>query len=303
MAPLTELLGIQYPILQGAMAHIARCPLVGAVSEAGGLGIIAAGGLSGTELREQIRKTQQQTKKPFAVNLMLQMPNIAEQVEVLIEEDVKIVTTGAGTPKPYMEALKQAGVKVFPVVPSVKLAQKMEQLGADGVIAEGMEAGGHIGETTTMTLLPQVTQAVKIPVVAAGGIGDGRGMAAAFALGARGIQMGTAFLTAKECPIHENYRQAIIQADDTATTVIRNQKGGALRGLKNALTEAYLEEPTKDVFSLVALKRAADDGEIQQGMVMAGQVAGLLTEVRSAQEIIETIYKEAVAISRNSGIK
>ena len=303
MAPLTELLGIQYPILQGAMAHIARCPLVGAVSEAGGLGIIAAGGLSGTELRQQIRKTQQQTKKPFAVNLMLQMPSIAEQVEVLIEEDVKIVTTGAGTPKPYMEALKQAGVKVFPVVPSVKLAQKMEQLGADGVIAEGMEAGGHIGETTTMTLLPQVTPAVKIPVVAAGGIGDGRGMAAAFALGAQGIQMGTVFLTARECPIHENYRQAIIQADDTATTVIRNQKGGALRGLKNALTESYLEEPTKDVFSLAALKRAADDGEIQQGMAMAGQVAGLLTEVRSAQEIIETIYKEAAAISRNSGIK
>ncbi|MBU5363787.1 nitronate monooxygenase [Enterococcus devriesei] len=303
MAPLTELLGIQYPILQGAMAHIARCPLVGAVSEAGGLGIIAAGGLSGTELREQIRKTQQQTKKPFAVNLMLQMPNIAEQVEILIEEDVKIVTTGAGTPKPYMEVLKQARVKVFPVVPSVKLAQKMEQLGADGVIAEGMEAGGHIGETTTMTLLPQVTQAVKIPVIAAGGIGDGRGLAAAFALGAQGIQLGTAFLTAMECPIHENYRQAIIQADDTATTVIRNQAGGALRGLKNALTEAYLEEPTKDVFSLAALKRAADDGEIQQGMVMAGQVAGLLTEVRSAQEIIETIYKEAAAISRNSGIK
>lgn len=210
MNSIAKLLDIQYPIFQGAMAYIARYPLASAVSEAGGLGIIAAGGLSSEELREQIRRTQERTKKPFAVNLMLQMDNIPEQVEVLIEEGVKIVTTGAGTPKPYLERLKQANIKVFPVIPSVKLAQKMEQLGVDGIIAEGMEAGGHIGETTSMALIPQVVQAVAIPVIAAGGIGDGRGMAAAFALGAQGVQMGTAFLTVAECPVHENYQQAIL---------------------------------------------------------------------------------------------
>ncbi|MBO0453341.1 NAD(P)H-dependent flavin oxidoreductase [Candidatus Enterococcus murrayae] len=295
MKRITDLLGIQYPIFQGAMAHIARYPLVSAVSEAGGLGIIAAGGLSGEELREQIRETQKRTEKPFAVNLMLQMETISEQVEVLITEGVKIVTTGAGTPRPYMESLKQAGIKVFPVVPSVKLAKKMEELGADGVIAEGMEAGGHIGETTTMALIPQVTQAVTIPVIAAGGIGDGRGMAAAFALGARGVQLGTVFLTATECPIHDNYQQAILQADDTATTVIRKAKGGALRGLKNQLTE----EHTNDAFSLAALERAADAGEIQQGMIMTGQIAGLLTQVKPAKTLIEEIFTEAELISKS----
>lgn len=237
MNSIAKLLDIQYPIFQGAMAYIARYPLASAVSEAGGLGIIAAGGLSSEELREQIRRTQERTKKPFAVNLMLQMDNIPEQVEVLIEEGVKIVTTGAGTPKPYLERLKQANIKVFPVIPSVKLAQKMEQLGVDGIIAEGMEAGGHIGETTSMALIPQVVQAVAIPVIAAGGIGDGRGMAAAFALGAQGVQMGTAFLTVAECPVHENYQQAILQADDTATVVLHKTKGGAIRGLKNNLTD------------------------------------------------------------------
>lgn len=292
MKEITELLGIQYPIFQGAMAHIACYPLVSAVSEAGGLGIIAGFGLSGEELREQIRETQKRTEKPFAVNLMLQADNIAEQIEVLITEDVKIVTTGAGTPKPFMERLKQAGIKVFPVIPSVGLAKKMELLGVDGVIAEGMEAGGHIGATTTMALVPQVVQALNVPVIAAGGIGDGRGMAAAFALGAQGIQMGTAFLTVQECPIHENYQQAILQADDTATTVLHKARGGAVRVLKNQLTEEHPSE----AFSLAALQLAADQGDIQNGIVMAGQIAGIFTQVKPVKALIERIYAEAEAI-------
>lgn len=296
MNSIAKLLDIQYPIFQGAMAHIARYPLASAVSEAGGLGIIAAGGLSSEELREQIRKTQERTKKPFAVNLMLQMNNIPEQVEVLIEEGVKIVTTGAGTPKPYLERLKQANIKVFPVIPSVKLAQKMEQLGVDGIIAEGMEAGGHIGETTSMALIPQVVQAVAIPVIAAGGIGDGRGMAAAFALGAQGVQMGTAFLTVAECPVHENYQQAILQADDTATVVLYKTKGGAIRGLKNNLTD---KEKTNEAFSLEVLKRATDIGDTENGAVMAGQIAGLFSEVKPAKALIEEVYAEAAVICQN----
>lgn len=296
MNSIAKLLDIQYPIFQGAMAYIARYPLASAVSEAGGLGIIAAGGLSSEELREQIRRTQERTKKPFAVNLMLQMDNIPEQVEVLIEEGVKIVTTGAGTPKPYLERLKQANIKVFPVIPSVKLAQKMEQLGVDGIIAEGMEAGGHIGETTSMALIPQVVQAVAIPVIAAGGIGDGRGMAAAFALGAQGVQMGTAFLTVAECPIHENYQQAILQADDAATVVLDKTKGGAIRGLRNKLTE---RENPNEVFSLEVLKRAIDIGDTENGAVMAGQIAGLFSEVKPAKALIEEVYAEAAAICQN----
>lgn len=292
MGTLTELLGIQYPIFQGAMAHIARYPLVSAVSEAGGLGILAAGGLSSGDLREQIQKTKERTKKPFGVNLMLQMETISEQVEVLIEEGITIVTTGAGTPKPYVERLKQAGIKIFPVVPSVKIAKKMEQLGVDGVIAEGMESGGHIGETTTMALVPQVVQAVGIPVIAAGGIGDGRGMAAAFALGAQGIQMGTAFLTVSECPIHEHYQQAILQAEDTSTTVIQKSSGGAIRGLKNQLTASKDEE----AFTLSALQRAADDGEIQKGIVMSGQIAGLLQRVQPTKEFLAEIYADAASV-------
>lgn len=295
MKSITELLGIQYPIFQGAMTHISRYPLVSAVSEAGGLGIIAASGLTGEELLEQIRETRKRTEKPFAVNLMLQMDNISEQIDVLVAEGVKIVTTGAGTPKTYMDRLKKADIKVFPVVPSVKIAQKMEHLGVDGVIAEGMEAGGHIGTTTTMALIPQVAQAVNIPVIAAGGIGDGRGMAAAFALGARGVQLGTAFLTATECPIHENYQQALLQADDTATVVLHKAHGGAVRGLRNSLTN----EESSDAFSLEALRRAADEGVIDQGFVISGQIAGLFTHLRPAKALIEAMYAEAEAISQS----
>lgn len=295
MKSITELLGIQYPIFQGAMTHISRYPLVSAVSEAGGLGIIAASGLTGEELREQIRETRKRTEKPFAVNLMLQMDNISEQIDVLVAEGVKIVTTGAGTPKTYMNHLKKADIKVFPVVPSVKIAQKMEHLGVDGVIAEGMEAGGHIGTTTTMALIPQVAQAVNIPVIAAGGIGDGRGIAAAFALGARGVQLGTAFLTATECPIHENYQQALLQADDTATVVLHKAHGGAVRGLRNSLTN----EESSDAFSLEALRRASDEGVIDQGFVISGQIAGLFTHLRPAKALIEAMYAEAEAISQS----
>lgn len=219
MNRVTELLGIQYPVFQGAMAQISRHQLVSAVSNAGGLGILASGGMTADEVREEIRKTKALTDKPFAVNLMLMMDNVAEIVEVLIEEGVKVVTTGAGTPKPYMPRLKEAGIKVVPVIPSVKLALKMQELGCDAVVAEGMEAGGHIGETASMPLTRQVAAALDIPVICAGGVADGHGVVAAFALGAEGVQMGTVFLAAEECPIPDSYKQAVLDAVDTSTVV------------------------------------------------------------------------------------
>ena len=297
---ITQLLGIKYPIFQGAMAQIARFELASAVSNAGGLGILASGGMSPEELREQIKKCKEQTTKPFAVNLMLMMPNINEIIDVVIEEGVKIVTTGAGTPRKFMPRLTEAGVKVIPVIPSVKAAKKMEELGCAAVVVEGMEAGGHVGTSTTMALLPQVTKAVNIPVIAAGGIADGRGVAAAFCLGASGVQMGTVFLATHECPISVEYKNLIVEADDTSTTLTGMKFGAPVRGIKNELTKRYHELEAQsstlmelEELTLGSLRKAVYDGDVENGSVMSGQIAGLVDEIRSVEQVIVDVLEEA----------
>ena len=297
---ITQLLGIKYPIFQGAMAQIARYELASAVSNAGGLGILASGGMKPEELREQIKKCKEQTTKPFAVNLMLMMPNINEIIDVVIEEGVKIVTTGAGTPRKFMPRLTEAGVKVIPVIPSVKAAKKMEELGCAAVVVEGMEAGGHVGTSTTMALLPQVTKAVNIPVIAAGGIADGRGVAAAFCLGASGVQMGTVFLATHECPISIEYKNLIVEADDTSTTLTGMKFGAPVRGIKNELTKRYHELEAQsstlmelEELTLGSLRKAVYDGDVENGSVMSGQIAGLVDEIRSVEQVIVDILEEA----------
>ena len=297
---ITKLLGIKYPVFQGAMAQIARYQLASAVSNAGGLGIIASGGMSPEQLREEIVNCKKHTDKPFAVNLMLMMHNIDEIIDVVIEEGVGIVTTGAGTPRKYMPKLKEAGIKVIPVIPSVKAAKKMEELGCDAVVVEGMEAGGHVGESTTMALLPQVTSAVNIPVIAAGGIADGRGVAAAYCLGASGVQMGTVFLATEECPVSENYKNAIIEAVDTSTTLTGTKFGAPVRGIKNELTKRYheLEEKSSTLMELEeltlgSLRKAAYEGDVENGSIMSGQIAGLVNEIRPVKDVIEGIFEEA----------
>ena len=297
---ITQLLGIKYPVFQGAMAQIARYELASAVSNAGGLGILASGGMSPEELREQIKKCKEQTTKPFAVNLMLMMPNINEIIDVVIEEGVKIVTTGAGTPRKFMPRLTEAGVKVIPVIPSVKAAKKMEELGCAAVVVEGMEAGGHVGTSTTMALLPQVTKAVNIPVIAAGGIADGRGVAAAFCLGASGVQMGTVFLATHECPISIEYKNLIVEADDTSTTLTGMKFGAPVRGIKNELTKRYHELEAQsstlmelEELTLGSLRKAVYDGDVENGSVMSGQIAGLVDEIRSVEQVIVDVLEEA----------
>ncbi|MBD3948358.1 nitronate monooxygenase [Tuanshanicoccus lijuaniae] len=303
MNRITELLGIKYPIFQGAMAQISRHQLVSAVSNAGGLGILASGGLTADEVRDEIRKTKALTDKPFAVNLMLMMENVAEIVEVLIEEGVKVVTTGAGTPKPYMPRLKDAGIIVIPVIPSVKLALKMQELGCDAVVAEGMEAGGHIGEMTTMPLTRQVAANVDIPVVCAGGIADGYGFVAAMALGAEGVQMGTVFLAAEECPIADAYKQAILDSIDTSTVVTGRKLGAPVRCLRNQLTDKYLALENQDIsrheleeMTMGALSKAVKDGDIDNGSLMAGQIAGHVSSIRPTKVIIAEIMTEARSV-------
>lgn len=297
---ITQLLGIKYPVFQGAMAQIARFELASAVSNAGGLGILASGGMSPEELREQIKKCKEQTTKPFAVNLMLMMPNINEIIDVVIEEGVKIVTTGAGTPRKFMPRLTEAGVKVIPVIPSVKAAKKMEELGCAAVVVEGMEAGGHVGTSTTMALLPQVTKAVNIPVIAAGGIADGRGVAAAFCLGASGVQMGTVFLATHECPISIEYKNLIVEADDTSTILTGMKFGAPVRGIKNELTKRYHELEAQsstlmelEELTLGSLRKAVYDGDVENGSVMSGQIAGLVDEIRSVEQVIVDVLEEA----------
>ena len=307
---ITKLLGIKYPVFQGGMAQIARHELASAVSNAGGLGIIASGGMSIEQIREEIINCKKHTDKPFAVNLMLMMHNIDEIIDVVIEEGVGIVTTGAGTPRKYMPKLKEAGIKVIPVIPSVKAAKKMEELGCDAVVVEGMEAGGHVGEITTMALLPQVTSAVNIPVIAAGGIADGRGVAAAYCLGASGVQMGTVFLATEECPISDNYKNIILEAVDTSTTLTGTKFGAPVRGIKNELTKRYheLEEKSSTLMELEeltlgSLRRAAYEGDVENGSIMSGQIAGLVNEIRPVKDVIEGIFEEAQKVLEETKIE
>ena len=307
---ITKLLGIKYPVFQGGMAQIAKHELASAVSNAGGLGIIASGGMSIEQIREEIVNCKKHTDKPFAVNLMLMMHNINEIIDVIIDEGVGIVTTGAGTPRKYMPKLKEAGIKVIPVIPSVKAAKKMEELGCDAVVVEGMEAGGHVGESTTMALLPQVTSAVNIPVIAAGGIADGRGVAAAYCLGASGVQMGTVFLATEECPVSENYKNAIIEAVDTSTTLTGTKFGAPVRGIKNELTKRYheLEEKSSTLMELEeltlgSLRKAAYEGDVENGSIMSGQIAGLVNEIRPVKDVIEGIFEEAQKVLEETKIE
>lgn len=294
-----NLLGIKYPIIQGAMAWIADGNLAGHVSKEGGLGIIAGGGMPIDILRNEIKKAKEITSNPFGVNLMLMMPNIEEQIDVCIEEGVKVVTTGAGNPGIYMEKLKRAGIKVIPVVASVALAKRMEKIGADAVVAEGMEAGGHIGEITTMALVPQIAQAVSIPVIAAGGIGGGKQFLASFALGAEGVQVGTKFLVADECNVHDNYKEAIIKAKDRSTVATGNYTGHPVRVINNKLAKEMLEMEKHgasveelEKLGTGKLRLAAVEGDVKEGSVMSGQVASMVTKREPVKDIIEGLMKE-----------
>ena len=300
MKTICDLLDITYPIFQGGMAWIATHSIAAAVSNAGGLGIIAAGHAPSEWVREEIRACKKLTDKPFGVNVMLLSPYVEEVMQVILEEEVAVVTTGAGNPGKYMEVLKAAGIKVIPVVPSVALAKRMERSGADAVIAEGCESGGHIGELTTMTLVPQVVDAVSIPVIAAGGIADGRGMAAAFMLGAKGVQIGTRFLVAKECQIPESYKQRVIKASDIDAVVTGRSTGHPVRSLRNQLTRAFdklekagANQEELNKLGVGALRRAAIEGDVNNGSVLAGQIAGMVKKEETAKEIIEDIDGKA----------
>ncbi len=295
---LDEFLGIEYPIMQGGMANIATGRFAAAVSNAGALGIIASGGMQAEALRKEIRECRQLTDKPFGVNLMLMNPDVENIAKMIGEEKVPVITTGAGSPGRYMEMWKAAGSKLIPVVASVALARKLEKEGADAVIAEGGESGGHVGEMTTMALVPQVVDAVNIPVIAAGGIADGRQMAAAFALGAIGVQIGTCLLVSEECPVHENYKKALIKARDNGTIVTGRSIGAPVRILKNKLGREYVKLEQQGVpkeeleqFTLGSLRRAVLDGDTDMGSVMAGQVCGQLKEIRPIAQILKELYE------------
>ena len=300
---LNKLLNIKYPIIQGAMANIATAEFAACVSQCGGLGIIATGSLSAEQTRIEIQKCKQLTNQPFGVNIMLMNPYASEIVDVIIEEGVPVVTTGAGNPGAYMAKFKEAGIKVFPVVPSVGLAKRMERAGADALIVEGGESGGHVGEMTTMALVPQVVDAVNIPVIAAGGIADGRGMIAAFALGACGVQVGTCLLVADECPIHENYKEAVIKAKDTDTVVTGKSVNTPVRSLKNQMTREYLKleshiESREELekLTLGGLRKAVHDGDEKTGSVMMGQIAGMIQEKKPMQQILNEMMESTEAV-------
>ncbi|MDO4500565.1 MAG: nitronate monooxygenase [Erysipelotrichaceae bacterium] len=299
---LNKLLNIKYPIIQGAMANIATAEFAATVSNAGGLGVIGTGGMTVDKARDQIRLCKSLTDKPFGVNVMMMNPNTPDMIAMICEEKVALVTLGAGNPGVYMEMLKNSGAKVFPVVPSVALAIRLERSGADGLIVEGTEAGGHVGEQTTMSLVPQVVKAVNIPVVAAGGIADGRGFNAALSLGACGVQVGTCLLVADECPIHENYKQAVINAKDTDTVVTGRSMNSPVRILKNNMSREYLKLEKEagsreelEKLTLGALRRAVFDGDIKMGSVMMGQIAGLVSERKTVKEILDDMIISAKA--------
>ena len=296
-----ELLNIKYPILQGAMAWIADGTLAGHVSKAGGLGIIAGGGMPSELLRKEIRIVKSITDKSFAVNLMLMMNEVEKQIDVCIEEGVPVVTTGAGNPSPYMEKLKRVGIKVIPVVPSVALAKRMEKIRADAVIAEGTEAGGHIGQITTISLVPQVKEAVNIPVIAAGGIANGKQFAAALVLGADGVQVGTRFIVAHECNVHENYKESIIKAKDRSTVSTGNHTGHPVRVINNKLAKDMIKMEKEGASNEVLedmgrgkLRLAVKEGDVVNGSVMAGQVASMVAKRESSQEIILNLMEDVI---------
>ena len=303
MNRLCKLLGVEYPLIQGGMAWVATAELAAGVSNGGGLGLIAAGGAPADVVREQIRKCRTLTDKPFGVNVMLMSPFADEVMQVVIEEKPAVVATGAGNPGKYMDALKAAGVKVLPVIASVAMAKRMEKMGADAVIAEGTEAGGHIGEITTMCLTPQVADAVEIPVVCAGGIADVRGAVAAFALGADGIQVGTRFICSEECIAHENYKQAVIKAKDRDAVVTGRSTGAPVRALKNKLTREYQRLESENAsfeeieqLGVGGLRRAFMDGDTQMGSLMAGQSAAMVTKIEPCADIIKSYFEEIDAV-------
>lgn len=299
---ITEILGIKYPIIQGGMAWIAESTLASAVSNAGGLGLIAGGSAPIDYLREQIRKTKAAVgDKPFGVNIMLMSPNAEELAKLVIEEGVPVVTTGAGNPGKFMEAWKEAGIKVIPVIPSVALAKRMERAGADAVVAEGTESGGHIGENTTMCLVPQVVDALEIPVIAAGGIADGRGIAASMMLGAEGVQVGTRFLAAEECQIHPTYKELVVKAKDTDSIVTGRSTGHPCRNVKTKFAKRLASGEkdgslTPDKFeeiTLGSLRKAVQDGNLDEGSFLCGAIAGMINDVKSCRDIIEEMFSEA----------
>ncbi|OUP03408.1 nitronate monooxygenase [Anaerofilum sp. An201] len=297
---LNQLLGTEFPLIQGGMANIATGKFAAAVSNAGALGLIGAGGMKADQLREEIRICKSLTDKPFGVNIMLMNPDADEMARIVIDEQIPVVTTGAGNPGKYVPAWKAAGIKVIPVVPAVVLAKRLVAAGVDAVIAEGTESGGHVGEMTTMALVPQVADAVDVPVIAAGGIADGRGLMAAFALGAVGAQLGTCLLASEECPIHENYKAAILKAADSDTTVTGRIAGVPVRILKNRMARQYLKQEKAgadkmelEKYTLGSLRRAVFDGDVDTGSLMAGQVAGMVHEIRPLRAIFEDMMSGA----------
>lgn len=306
----TELLNIEYPMFQGGMAWVAEHTLAAAVSNAGGLGIIASGGASCEFVRKEVRQTKALTDKPFGVNIMLMNPEAEAIAKMVVDEGVPVVTTGAGNPEKYFPMWKEAGIKIIPVVASVGLARRMEKYGADALIAEGCESGGHIGEQTTMSLVPQVVQTVNIPVLAAGGIGDGRGVAAAFMLGAEGVQVGTRFLLADETQIHENYKLKVAKAKDIDSQVTGRSTGHPVRLLRNPMTRKYLKMEAAgalaeelELMTLGSLRKAVVNGDMEEGSFMAGQIAGLVNKRQSCKEIIKEMMNEALKVMQEKAEK
>ena len=305
MKKLNEILGTEFPIIQGGMANIATGEFAAACSNAGALGMIATGGWDADRLRKEIRRARELTegKRPFGVNLMLMSPYAADIAQVILDEGVQVVTTGAGNPGQYIPAWKEAGIKVIPVVAAAVLAKRLSRYGVDAFVAEGMESGGHVGEMTTMALVPQVIDAVDVPVIAAGGIASGRQMAAALALGASGVQVGTCLLASPECPIHENYKQAVLKAKDSDTTVTGRSIGGPVRVLKNKMAREYLALEKRnatleelETVTIGGLRRAVLEGDVERGSVMMGQVAGLVHEIRPLRQIFEELYNGGKAV-------